>query len=110
MAKIDHSACTHPRTPAGRRACRALHNQHVDGLAMSEMIHRPAPEVVPEGHVVIPGLGVTVPNRRRQRSSDAARIQPRKAGARVSAKNSTCIQAALHTPKNGGRCACGWSA
>jgi hypothetical protein len=23
MARIDHTACTHPRTPAGRRACRA---------------------------------------------------------------------------------------
>lgn len=22
MARIDHSNCTHPRTPAGRRACR----------------------------------------------------------------------------------------
>lgn len=23
MARIDHSNCTHPRTPAGRRACRS---------------------------------------------------------------------------------------
>lgn len=23
MARIDHTNCTHPRTPAGRRACRA---------------------------------------------------------------------------------------
>lgn len=23
MARIDHTACTHPRTPAGRKACRA---------------------------------------------------------------------------------------
>lgn len=36
----------------------------------------------------------------------AERIQPRRGGARVAARNSTCVQAALHTGK--GLCACGW--
>jgi hypothetical protein len=34
------------------------------------------------------------------------RIQPRRGGARVAARNTTCVQAALHT--GAGRCACGW--
>jgi len=69
------------------------------------MVHRPAPKVVPKGHVVVPGLGITVPRKSTQTVQKPARIQPRRSGARVSTDASTCVQAALHTR---GRCACGW--
>ncbi|MET0416570.1 MAG: hypothetical protein ABW022_11185 [Actinoplanes sp.] len=38
------------------------------------------------------------------------RIQPRRGSARVAARNTTCVQAALHVDAHGGRCACGWVA
>jgi hypothetical protein len=109
---MDHTNCTHPRTPAGRRACRATNNSVV-GLS-----YVPIPEDFPGTDRAFrkanPGRPVTlaeaIPNRRRQRFSEAARIQPRRSGARVSATGSTCVQAALHIDAHGGRCACGWVA
>lgn len=32
---IDHSKCSHPRTPAGRRACRARHEGMTDSRDLS---------------------------------------------------------------------------
>ena len=84
---ISHAGCTHPRTPAGRRACRA-------GNAPVSAERRLAESA---------GL---VPNRRPQRASEAVRIQPRRSGARVAIDASGCVQAALHTGR--GKCACGW--
>lgn len=120
MARIDHTACTHPRTPAGRRACRAgvangtpvpvvdYIKEHINKTAangrMKARMDRSYDEIKMTGPVA----------RRMARTAtkvDAApRIQPRRSGARVSATSSTCVQAALHIDVHGGMCACGWVA
>jgi len=65
---IDHTTCTHPRTPSGRRACRAGRTAPVE----------------------------TAPRAPRA-TQKPVRIQPRRSGARVAATSSSCVQAALHT-------------
>lgn len=75
---VSHENCTHPRTPAGRRACR-----NTSARADTAKVNQ----------------GLTI------RTKVPARIQPRRSGARVSNTNSSCVQATLHTR---GRCACGW--
>lgn len=112
---IDHTNCTHPRTPAGRRACRSAVARGTtldmtparsaeidrqvaafsDAFNTAKMVSRPAPKNVPAGHVVVPGLGVTVP-----------RPQPKRRARKVADDGSGCVQAALHTGR--GRCACSW--
>jgi hypothetical protein len=62
--------------------------------------------VVAKGEDYIKMTG-PVARRMARQAAAADRIQPRRGGARVSAKNTTCVQAALHTS---GRCACGWHA
>lgn len=93
---IDHTNCTHPRTPAGRRACRA----QVSAGAPAPV----APDYVGE-HIRRTAANHAM-KARMDREYDEVRIQPRRSGARVAAKSSTCVQAALHTGR--GRCACGW--
>jgi hypothetical protein len=86
---ISHANCSHPRTPAGRRACRKvslitdpnLPTQIAADRLWKDIISRPR---MPQKPV---------------------RIQPRRSGARVSTTDSACVQAALHTR---GKCACGW--
>lgn len=131
---VSHADCTHPRTPAGRRACRA--GREVTPLTGTvfapEVRPVPAPEIkwtaaaVRRAGKAIAGaekmraqreanmaLNAIAEDRiksdnRRQRAEKPARIQPRRSGARVSAGGSSCVQAALHTGT--GRCACGWHA
>lgn len=91
---VSHANCTHPRTPAGRRACRA----GTDTPAPREVqSFRARLGRVERAYAESAGL---VPRR----------IQPRRSGARVAARNSSCVQAALHVDAHGGRCACGWVA
>lgn len=98
---IDHTNCTHLRTPAGRRACRNGSRPQITKTptqAMNDLVERQYQEIRMTGAVA----------RRMARQAvkaDNARIQPRRSGARVSINNSNCVQAALHTR---GRCACGW--
>lgn len=115
MAKIDHTACTHPRTPAGRRACRAAvakgttldmtpeRSAEIDRQvkAFSDAFNKAKSEIKMTGPVA---------RRMARHAAKADRIQPRKSGARVSTDASTCVQAALHVNAHGGRCACGWKA
>jgi hypothetical protein len=92
---MDHTNCTHPRTPAGRRACRKGGVTMVSTAPLTgvNIVYAQAQDRL---------MGKV---QRRQRTEAALRIQPRRSGARVSAGNSACVQAALHTR---GRCACGW--
>jgi hypothetical protein len=107
MARIDHTACTHPRTSAGRRACRAGNIDRQDrgwtAPADTMKIFREDREIKMTGPVA----------RRMAKhamKAENARIQPRRSGARVSIDASGCVQAALHIDAHGGRCACGWVA
>lgn len=124
---IDHTNCTHPRTPAGRRVCRdaarvrdvhqAMEPQ-VSSIqeAIAYVIANPDKAVAAataKAEAWIASSGTDKARARvaaRKRSQRPARIQPRRSGARVSIDNSGCVQAALHTDAHGGRCACGWAA
>lgn len=158
MARIDHTNCTHPRTPAGRRACRAgnttftvadalsvastmtgaelaangkakveeyilLHGsqaakRRINAENRSEEILRNAQAARQREDAQIRVTGATARKMARHAAAAdkvraprqtvaPARIQPRRSGARVAARSSACVQAALHTS---GRCACGWHA
>lgn len=121
MSRIDHTNCTHPRTPAGRRACRngaTAPAPKVDYIAehirktaangaMKARMDRKYAEIKAERMAEI---RANADDSREiaeylVHKAENARIQPRRSGARVSADNSSCVQAALHTH---GRCACGW--
>lgn len=84
---IDHTTCTHPRTPAGRRSCRANTGTPADLRGRARTAGRDAQIVA-------------------KLRTRPERIQPRRSGARVAIDNSGCVQAALHTGR--GKCACGW--
>lgn len=84
MSHADH---THPNTRAARAACRKIRQVMEAGTAFAPAFTRP-----------------------RQKPAAAPRIQPRRGGARVPARSSTCVQAALHIDAHGGSCACGWEA
>jgi hypothetical protein len=118
---IDHTNCTHPRTPAGRRACRA--GNLVPSLSQSISPERSSAEQrdrdersarIRASFASGPEIKITGPVARRMArqaiAADNARIQPRRSGARVSTRNTSCVQAALHIDAHGGRCACGWEA
>lgn len=106
MAKINHTDCTHPRTPAGRRACRAAvangttldmtpdRSVEMDRqvAAFSRAFDNAKAEIKMTGPVA---------RRMARHAAKADRIQPRKSGARVSTGTSTCVQAALHTSGKG---------
>jgi len=87
---VSHANCTHPRTPAGRRACRNSPRLITDSTLPTQV----AADRLWKGIVSRP-----------RRTEKPVRIQPRRSGARVTANASACVQAALHTR---GRCACGW--
>lgn len=95
---MDHTNCTHPRTPAGRRVCRNGAGDLV-GVAGADYIAEHIRKTAANGRF-----------KARMDREYATRIQPRRSGARVSATSSTCVQAALHVDAHGGRCACGWEA
>lgn len=122
---IDHTNCTHERTPAGRRACRALHNQHMDGRALTAMMNTPVPEITPapvrraKGAALQAKLNAMADTPVRLTGAQARKIarhaakadnqranQPKRRARKVADDGSGCVQAALHTGR--GRCACGW--
>lgn len=124
MATIDHTACIHPRTPAGRAACRKLRAGLAANIDFSPKVTHPAPvdqiaryakkhHLGPEAEAGMRAASSeikmtgTVARRiaRQAAKAENARIQPRRSGARVAVDNSTCVQAALHTSR--GLCACG---
>ena len=115
---IDHTNCTHPRTPAGRRVCRTQYQADMDGRAMTQLMNTPVPDAAtrrgaakamqdklegmadaPAPRKVRAGANMTVP-------APKARRQPKRSTRRVADDGSGCVQAALHTGR--GRCACGW--
>jgi hypothetical protein len=75
---IDHSKCMHPRTPAGRRACRVRHGDMMDlnDLTTTSMgIKVTVPHVSREtseipDDVKIPGLDITVGQARAMRGEE----------------------------------------
>lgn len=108
MARIDHTNCTHPRTPAGRRGCRAAGTAAPAPDYIREAMHRTlanhkAKARMDRDYDVQAALIGKI--KRRQATEAALRIQPRRSGARVAVDSSTCVQAALHTSR--GLCACG---
>jgi hypothetical protein len=108
MARIDHTNCTHPRTPAGRRGCRS-------GSGAPRMPRSVGREMEIQSKrlpVMTDEIKITGATARKlaRHAAKADRIQPRRSGARVSINSSGCVQAALHVDAHGGRCACGWTA
>lgn len=112
---IDHTNCTHPRTPAGRRACRAAVAsggpapvapdyiaQHILKVRTSHAAKARMDRDYDAQEIRMTG---PVARRMAKHAAKSDRIQPRRSGARVAIDNSGCVQAALHTT---GRCACGW--
>lgn len=114
---MSHENCTHPRTPAGRSACRRatdaggttfLAYTNPMPLAQSARIIN---DLRSEGAMETKMTGPVARRMARQAArADMVRPQPRRSGARVSTRNSSCVQAALHIDAHGGRCACGWEA
>lgn len=113
MARIDHTACTHPRTPAGRRACRQGGSPAPAPDYIGDHIRKTAANGAMKARMDrrYDDIKMTGPVARRigrqAMAADNARIQPRRSGARVDARKASCVQAALHTPGTI-RCACGW--
>lgn len=120
---ISHANCTHPRTPAGRRACRAGNAPAVTTPApdyIADHIRKTAANGRMKARMDREYDAAEMRGRARTAGRDAQiaaklkarpeRIQPRRSGARVSSGFSTCVQAALHIDAHGGRCACGWVA
>lgn len=103
---MSHESCTHPRTPAGRRACRAGNTSVViENQAVDAYVNR----IAETGQIKMTGA-VARRMARQAAKADMVRIQPRRSGARVSTTSNGCVQAALHIDAHGGRCACGWAA
>jgi hypothetical protein len=115
---MDHTNCTHLRTPAGRRACRAGASTPAPVDYISDHVRKTTANAAMKARMDrdydSAGIKMTGPVARRMArqaaKADAVRIQPRRSGARVSARNTSCVQAALHIDAHGGRCACGWEA
>jgi hypothetical protein len=116
---ISHAGHNHPATPAGRRACRngaspapVTTDYIADHMRKVQTSH--AAKARMDRDYDAAEIKITGPVARRMArqavKADNARIQPRRSGARVSATNTSCVQAALHIDAHGGRCACGWAA
>jgi hypothetical protein len=108
--RIDHTNCTHLRTPAGRAACRA-------GKAT------PASPITPTRSTIAADLRKLETDQARRVEADRnsrikvqvtediakARRQPTARRGKVAVSDPrTCVQWELHT--GSGRCACGWAA
>lgn len=111
----DHSSHNHPATPAGRAACRkSMSAGHLAGTVFAPEIRMTGPVARRMARQAVKADNVQADLlakiKRRQATEAALRIQPRRSGARVSTRNTTCVQAALHIDAHGGRCACGWEA
>ena len=117
--RIDHSNCTHPRTPAGRAACRK------QGTTPAPAPTLGVPYFSPEGEAARARKAPSIAADLRKLEADQARRKLPTAGradriirARVAAGGTgrkvaasdprTCVQWELHT--GSGRCACGWAA
>ncbi len=121
---ISHAGHNHPATPAARSACRkrmdngqSPRDESAERAlgSISDRIARTRPERKANldrilGQEIRMTGAVARRMARQAVKADNARIQPRRSGARVSARNTSCVQAALHIDAHGGRCACGWSA
>lgn len=111
MARIDHSSHNHPNTAAARKVCRDEIREtdaRIDAYYGTNPLG-PDPRLA----IVVPPIEKEIArsqaNQRARRAMDR-RIQPKRSGARVSSRGSSCVQAALHIDAHGGRCACGWVA
>lgn len=135
---IDHTNCTHPRTPAGRRACRAsqavvpqlpdddvkitppaVRRKRVADLQEKLMKAADEPRRIPR---IVPGPDTRPAKhpRRMQRDIDAPVLgQPyvpwpkgmsRKGYRSLVKRAGECPQVELHIDAHGGSCACGWKA
>lgn len=110
--RIDHTNCNHPRTPAGRAACRKA--------SRLVPIITPTPNIAADLRKLNDALAPRTATRRKStkggipagfvRTDDVpARRQPTARRGKVAASDPrTCVQWELHTGT--GRCACGWSA
>lgn len=132
---MSHANCLHAATSAGRRECRSLGGPAGWAAANSNAINKPTgmPEPVLTDRMAAMGRAIAEviadPNaavargnagteswimahgtKAARRRVETRRIQPRRGGARVPARSSACVQAALHIDEHGGRCACGWEA
>ena len=104
--RIDHSSCTHPRTPAGRRACRndaAQRDLGIDTSGASDsnanrgvIINRPGSNDVP----------VAKRARNPRPTLDGWHALVARPIARDTHAIDHCVQRDLH--RGGGTCACGW--
>lgn len=124
MARIDHTNCTHPRTPAGRSACRRMSVQrdlgiNMEGLADSganrgvikeePRVHTPMEREIYRSQLTRKAITEAARNARMNRNrADAAdgRMARRRAPSADGVDYNHCVQAALHVGR--GRCACGW--
>jgi len=125
---ISHAGHNHPATAAARKACRNSNdNPNVTrieadgfrkvtaasarraGVAIGRANEARARQEVLDSEIKMTG---PVARRMAKHAAKAenARIQPKRSGARVSSRNTSCVQAALHIDAHGGRCACGWEA
>lgn len=120
---ISHAGHNHPATPAARSACRkSTGNPMVTRIESDGYIAEHIRKTAANGRMKarmdreydaaeIKMTGAVARRMARQiAKADNARIQPKRSGARVSATDSSCVQAALHIDAHGGRCACGWVA
>lgn len=118
MARIDHTNCTHDRTPAGRKACRNSGNpvapvdyigEHIRKTAANHAVKAKMDREYDASEIRMTGA-VARRMARQAVAADNVRIEPRRSGARVSGGFASCVQAALHIDAHGGKCACGWEA
>lgn len=101
--RMDHSNCTHPRTPAGRRTCRAGGDVNpVRDLTVAADLVKPTKAAA--NHEMKsrmdrqPEIKMT--------GAMARKLARHAAKADAMKPKGKCVQGALHTGR--GRCACGW--
>lgn len=105
---ISHAGHDHPSTAAARGACRRKLTIAEPVVDARPVVKAPA---IKWTAASVRRAGIAMGKAQMMREQrDNARIQPRRSGARVSARNTSCVQAALHIDAHGGRCACGWTA
>lgn len=104
---ISHADHDHKNTPAARAACRR--RMIIAEPVVKATTHQTTENVSGDREIRMTGP-VARRMARQAMKAENARIQPRRSGARVSARNTSCVQAALHIDAHGGRCACGWEA
>jgi hypothetical protein len=98
---MSHATCTHPRTPAGRRACRAGTPSPAETAVKVEL-----GADTPDAAAMRRARGTRLQNRL-MAMADAPVTRAPKPNLVIRTPEN-CVQAELH--KGSGRCACGWSA